>query len=117
MGGLFLGKGVTENDRVEGCLRQDCPLICTYYLSRSLSVVGMKMVISSSVDFSRAFILPFRLISISLSLRSASRSRPFGLAGLLLFGEFIGLTNLDTDRGELLLCFVVLDGFRDDAFN
>lgn len=79
----------------------------------------MKMVISSSVDLSRAFIFPFRFISISLNLRSASRSRPFGLAVLLLFGEFIGLTILDTDRGELLLCFVVveLDGFRDDALN
>lgn len=79
----------------------------------------MKMVISSSVDLSRAFIFPFRFISISLNLRSASRSRPFGLAVLLLFGEFTGLTNLDTDRGELLLCFVVevLDGFRDEPLN
>lgn len=61
------------------------------------------MVISSSA-FSFAFNLPFFLISSNLSLRSVSRSRPFGLAVLLVLGEFVGLTNLDTDRGELVLC-------------
>ena len=63
----------------------------------------MKMVISSSA-FSRAFIFPFRFISISRDLRSFSRSSPFGLAVLLVLGEFAGLTNLDKDRGELVLC-------------